>query len=174
MIVWWSQMVNVRGQIFSPDIIFAVLVFLAALVLFNIASSSVLAQEDLFELRSEADEVLHATMNSLVLSSGRPNDWDVNYLHEISFFGLAKERNVLDRNKIITVINFLDNNYSLAKENLGVGKFAFKLKLIDFNGSVLYSSTRVFSNTKLEQGSSRVVSVDGTQMILEGIIAYER
>ena len=166
--------VNECGQVFSPDILIAVVIFLAALVFFYMGSNSIFAQEDLFELRSEADEVLHATMNSLVFSQGKPVNWDEDVVQNVSFFGLADERNIVDQNKIVTLINFLDNNYLYTKERLGIGKFSFKLRVIDFNGSVLYSSTRTFTNTRLEQGLRRIVSLNGTQVTLEGVVAFER
>jgi len=166
--------VNEKGQVFSPDILVAVIIFLAALVFFYIGSNSIFAQEDLFELRSEVDEVLHSTMNSLVFSQGKPVNWDEGPVQNTSFFGLADERNIVDQNKIVTLINFLDNNYLYTKERLGIGKFSFKLRVIDFNGSILYSSTRTFTNTRLEQGLRRIVSLNGTQVTLEGVVAFER
>ena len=163
-----------RGQVFSPDVLIAVVIFMATLVFFYIGSNAIFAQEDLFELRGEADEVLHATMNSLVFSQGKPISWDEGEVQNVSIFGLAVERNIIDENKVITLINHLDNNYAYTKEKLGIGKFSFKLRVIDFNGSILYSSNRVFADTRIEQGLRRIVSLNGTQVTLEGVVAFER
>jgi hypothetical protein len=166
-------MLNQKGQFFSPDLIIATLLFVVGLVIFIVVSAFVFDQVNLFWYNTVIDETAHAAIDSVVNSKGIPANWNTKSLNEIDFFGIAKSNNVIDENKLSSLIYFLDNNYLITKEMLGLGKFDFKLRIIDFNGIVKYETSQNFSD-KDQFVYSRLLMIDNTYIIFEGVVANEQ
>ena len=158
---------NKCGQFFSPDLIVAVLIFLTILFFFFNASDAIFARVELSENLIEADEIAHNTMNVFIY-------WETKTFDQATVIGLALKRNVVDENKLIKLIYFLDTEYILAKEKLGLGKNEFKLELVNFDGNVLHSSNKTFGATNYKLGYERIVLFNDQQAILRGIIANEK
>jgi hypothetical protein len=166
--------INSKGQFFSPDILIAVLVFLLSIFLFLNASTFVFSQVNLYQYRTSVDEIAHATMNSLVSSGGVPVNWNTKDIENIRFFGIAKSDNILDKNKTLTLIDHLDNNYIETKKILGLGSFDFKLNIINKNGSVIYeSNVTTEKNIENELIYSRRAILDGEIVLIEGVVLSE-
>ncbi|MFA5763225.1 MAG: hypothetical protein WC915_00245 [archaeon] len=167
---------NKKGQFFSPDLIIAVLIFLTILFFFFNASDAIFSRVDLSENLTAADEVSHNTMNILIYSPGVPFNWETKNFSQISLFGLAIQKNVIDEAKLVKLISFLDNDdeYLLIKEKMGLGKNEFKLELVNYDGNVLYSSNHVFGASKYKLSYERIVLFNGQQAILRGTIADEK
>ena len=167
-----------RGQFFSPDMIIATGVFLLALAFFWTASSAVFAQSELLDKSRQADEVSHLVMNSLVLSPGSPGNWTAFSLADVNAFGLARQPSVLNRQKVIFIINYLNNdsNYLFVKEKLGAGPFDFQLSVLSAAGTpitdgVLLRAGRVAVNPQIRLVYRRMVDYAGQQATLEGIFS---
>lgn len=165
---------NSKGQFFSPDLVVAVLLFLIALFFFFITADSIFAKVDLIESKSSADEVSHNLMNVLVYSPGVPFNWEKKSFEEIVIFGLSLEKNVIDKNKLESLIDYLNDDYDLTKEKLGLGSKHIKLLLIDQNGSIIYESNKVFGETKYQLNYDRLVLFNLRQCILRAVVADEK
>ncbi|MDD4251195.1 MAG: hypothetical protein PHX27_03320 [Candidatus ainarchaeum sp.] len=166
--------INYRGQFFSPDLIIAVLIFVTCLGFFFVTSDSIFGIVNLSEEKNMADEVIHSVMNVLVYSNGFPTNWEDANLIDVNVFGLASSKNVISEKKLLTFINHLDNNYLFFKEKMGLGKFDFKLQLINSEGNISYSSNKEFVNTEFELNYDRIVLFDNDIFILRGVIALEK
>ncbi len=165
--------INKRGQFFSPDLMIATLIFVFSLIMFISSSTFIFNQVNYFTFISVVDEAAHNSLESIIKSEGLPVNWNTKEIDEIRFFGIAKENNVIDENKLISLINHLDNNYETTKEMLGMGKFDFKLRVIDFNGSTKYESVNVTDNVN-QFTYSRIVFLNNKQVILQGVVFGER
>lgn len=168
------------GQFFSPDLVIAVGVFVFGLVLFFSASNSVFAQAELFDSRKQADEVAHSVLNSLVLSPGYPNDWQNYSLEDINSIGLASSPNMLDSNKTITLINWLNNSssYSEIKKLVGLGPYDISLKITAANGeaifdSILLSGGVISTDPQLKIVYQRIAYYDNESVLLTIIVSLE-
>jgi hypothetical protein len=164
---------NKKGQ-FSPDLIIATLIFITILFFFFNASDAIFSRVDLSESLIDADEISHSVMNVLIYSPGFPFNWETKDFSEIKFFGLVISKNVIDENKLVKLIYFLDNEYFSTKEKMGLGKNDFKLELVNYDGLVLYSSSKVIGVTNYKLNYERIVLFNGQQAILRGIIADEK
>jgi hypothetical protein len=165
---------NNRGQFFSPDLIIAVLVFMIALGLFFVSSDAIFNIVFNSDAKNIANEKIHASVNSLLYSSGEPVDWHVKNIDDINFFGLALEKNVLSEEKILALTEFIDANNIVTREKLGFGKYSIKIKLIDSSGVTIMESTSPFVNTLFELNYDRIVLVNNELMILRSVIALEK
>ncbi len=165
-------MLNQKGQFFSPDLIIATLLFVVGLVIFIVVSMFIFNQVNLFLYSTTVNEIAHSSIDSIINSKGIPVNWNTKSLEEISFFGITKSNNVIDENKLLTLIYFLDNNYLQTKEMLGLGKFDFKLIIIDFNGSVKYETVQNFEN-KNQFIYSRILKLNSKQVTLQGVVSSE-
>ncbi|MFA5931467.1 MAG: hypothetical protein WC821_04110 [archaeon] len=169
-----------RGQFFSPDLVIAVGVFVFGLMLFFSASNSVFAQAELFDSRKQADEVAHSVLNSLILSPGYPNDWQKYSLDDINSIGLASTPNMIDSNKTITLINWLNNTstYSSLKQKLGLGPYDIFLKISTASGETIFDSISlgggvIASDPQLKIVYSRIVYYNNESVMLNIIVSLE-
>jgi len=165
---------NHKGQFFSPDLIIAVLVFVVCLTFFFMGSASITSQINFVEEKNSVDEVAHAVMSGLILSSGSPYNWEAINLSDVNVFGLVESKNVLNNEKVNALFYFIDSDYTETKTKLGLGGYDFKLELIDFNGEIIFESTRDFNESFFELSYDRFVLYNNRETILRGIIAYEK
>ncbi len=168
---------NTKGQFFSPDLIIATGIFIFGLVLFWSGSNVIFQQINLFNSRIEVDEVAHSLLNSLVLSSGQPINWENYSLSDINSFGLVHENNVLDANKIVSLVNLLNSSdYALVKQKLGLGKYSLQLSVLDSKGEVVLipsslSGGQIIVGTVLRATYNRIVYYNNEQVLLQAIIS---
>jgi hypothetical protein len=98
---------------------------------------------------------------------------------DINSFGLAQSPNVIDIQKMLSIVDRLDSdlNYSSTKEKMGLGVFDFQLILLDETGAVINSSGvdlnggRISVSPKLSLIYKRMVYYDGSEAVLEGIVS---
>ena len=101
---------NRGGQFFSPDLIIAIIVFVAGLGLFFMMSNVVFSRVFFFEERAFLDETAHIIMNNLVSQQGVPFNWENKNLEDVNSFGLVIKNNEIKTEKISKLIYYLDNN----------------------------------------------------------------
>jgi len=170
---------NKKGQFFSPDLVIAVGIFIFTLALFWIASNAIFTQIDLFNSRMETDEIAHLVLNSLILSSGQPNDWENYALDDINSFGLVHSNNMLDSNKVISLIGLLNlSDYDLVKQKLGAGKYALQLNVLDSSGSIIstpssLSGGQIVGEPTIKVTYNRIVYFNNEQVLLQLVISIE-
>jgi len=181
--LWWLVIHNLlkfnsRGQFFSPDLIIAIGVFLIGLAFFFNASNNIFAQADLINERKNVDEVAHMVLSGLVLSPGVPSNWENGSLSDVNSFGLALSANVIDSDKAVKLVNYLNNssNYIIAKNALGAGRYDFYLRIFDANGTIYSDGVSLAggdysSSLKSKYYYQRIVFVEGKQAVLEGVVS---
>lgn len=164
--------INQRGQFFSPDLIIALIVFIIILAFFFVTSHAVATQIDLYYQKNEIEEVSHTILNPLVLFGGEPYNWELQTFSDLNRVGLAKEKNILDPQKVDKFIEFLDNNYTALKSKMSLGKFDLKFELQDFNGSIIKEGGTISQDFLSRIVQKRTASYNNRQVIVRGIISY--
>jgi len=165
---------NKRGQFFSPDMIIAILLFLVIISFFSFSSDYLKNRVSFFDNRRLVDDSLHATMNSLVYSSGNPAFWqEATSVSDINNFGLALTPSFLSEKKVERFFYFVENEYSSAKNLLSTGRNDFFVELIDANGVVINSAGVIASEYTVKSTYSKIVYYGGRQCILRGYFSYE-
>jgi len=162
-----------RGQFFFPDIIMAVVIFLAALMFFFIASDFIFRQVELSSSTNEINELSYQAMSVLVSTPGYPQNWSkYTTSADVNSFGIASSKNVVDSYKLGRLLALLSTDYSATKQKLGFGYYDFSLELVDLNGSTVFSGGQVSSGYTKKLVFDRLVSYQGTEAILRGIVSY--
>ena len=142
-----------RGQLFSQDIIFAILLVLFTFSLWLTLRQRVLNVMLTSDDRRQLDEAASSALGQLLESSGMPTNWDRlplgndSNINEtlVNSIGLVSDRNNLDSGKIVVFINMANNrsvnNYTTTKKLLGLNRegYNFNFTISSLDGTVLYS-----------------------------------
>ncbi|MBU2476956.1 hypothetical protein KKG83_05790 [Candidatus Micrarchaeota archaeon] len=130
-------MKNCKGQIFTTDFVFAVVVLLFILVIsttsFGLIQNALNEEEFYFEMQEKAFNASQA----LVSTQGDPNSWELLSDLNVNSLGLAKERNVIDEGKLQRLVDLNSTNYQEIKEILGLGKYEFYFRLTSMQGQTV-------------------------------------
>ena len=122
------------------DLLLAMVVFLLVISLYEFTWRSAIItsgpQEEELSLRA------YHVANSLFESGGYPDDWTPDTVRVI---GICTERNVINRNKLVNLIDLINNNYTKAKELLGLGYEDIYMNVTDPNGNLVYIDGRAGS-----------------------------
>ena len=165
---------NKKGQFFSPDLIVAIIVFVAGLGFFFIMSDVVFSRVNLSEEKILADETAHIVMNTFLSGQGVPFNWENGLFEDTNTFGLVIKKNELKKEKIVKLIDYLDNNYDLIKNKLGLGPFNLQIVLYSQDGDAILSSSQTFLGSDLRFVYDRIVIYENQICKLRGVIALER
>jgi len=131
---------NSKGQLFSTDLIVGLSIFLFVLAITLAYSNNVALRTEALDKTSEMRFVSAGAINSLVLSEGYPADWqNLADLTEVKSIGLANGRNIIDGNKLASLVDYNQNSYSELKSILGLTKYDVYIAVEDVNsGNTLY------------------------------------
>jgi hypothetical protein len=171
--------INNKGQFFSPDLVIAVGIFIFTLALFWIASNTIFGQIDLFNSKIESDEIAHSILNSLVLSSGQPINWEDYSLDDINSFGLIHSNNFIDSTKVVSLVGLLNSeDYEVVKKKLGAGKYALQLNVLDSKGDIILtpsslSGGQIVSEPIIKVTYNRIVYFNNEQALLQIVLSIE-
>jgi hypothetical protein len=135
-----------RGQLFSQDIMFAIVLMLFTFSLWLTLRQRVLNVILTSDDRRQLDEAASSAMCQLLESSGMPTNWEslsvINEttINSINSIGLVSNRNNLDTGKITAFTNTADN-YTTIKKLLGLNRegYKFNFTISSLDGTVLYS-----------------------------------
>ena len=161
-----------KGQFFSSDLIIALVVFTVILAFFYVSSQSLTTQINIFYAKNQLEEVSHTTISPLVLFSGEPYDWEIKSFSDLNRVGLVKEKNVLSVLKVNKFIEYLDNNYTLLREKLALGKYDIKFQIQDFNGSIIKEGGVVNQDFVARISQRRIASYENRQVMVLRVISY--
>lgn len=141
-----------RGQLFSQDIIFAIVLVLLTFSLWLTLRQRVLGVILMSDDRRQLDEAASSAMGQLLESSGMPTNWerlplgnDSNINETIvNSIGLVSDRNNLDTGKITVFVNMANSsvdNYTTTKKLLGLNRegYEFNFTISSLDGTLLYS-----------------------------------
>lgn len=161
-----------KGQISTLDLVIASSIFIGILLLAMTSWNDILLKSYRFENKREIYQKALDVAESLVTFEGSPSDWHLLALADIvpnnvSSFGLAKEPNVLDRDKI-EKLNQVD--YDTARDILGLGREEFNLTIYNSTNDVVYSmGNSIQETTALVQ---RYALLDGYNAKIELRLFY--
>jgi hypothetical protein len=170
---------NNRGQFFSPDMIIAMSVFVFSLLVFFSASNAVFNDVSIFEDRKLADESAHLAMNSMLLSSGEPWNWETLDFSSVSLFGLSFSPNVIEPAKVVMLANLLNNDvsYLQTRVKLGLGAYDLYFRVSDSDGAtIIYNGSpieggKLALNPKLKFSYKRLVIFNSSNSVFEVILS---
>jgi hypothetical protein len=114
---------------------FTIIIFIlvSSVTVFGLIQNSLNEEESYFEMQEKAINASQA----LVSTPGEPNTWEFLDELNVNSIGLAKERNVLDENKINKLIDLNSTKYQEIKQLLGLQKYDFYFKVTEMNGKTL-------------------------------------
>lgn len=130
-----------KGQIYSMDFVFGVVVFLFVLVLFILLANTTFNRLSYFEEERWRDEAARVAVEQLIESPGYPSHWEqISVLRESNLrsLGLAEERNVISKPKLDRFITESSSNYSFFKRVLGLGRYNTQVLFESLDGTELY------------------------------------
>jgi len=160
--------------------IVAMMVFVFALLIFYNASTAIFNNVAVFENTKLADETAHLALNSMLLSSGEPWNWETRNPSTVSLFGLSFSPNVVEPAKAIALAHLLDDNatYIPTRTSLGLGAYEAYFRVSDSVGSTLsYGGEVVEGGTvpvdpKFKYSYKRLVIFDGSSAIFELVLSF--
>lgn len=124
------QKPGARGESMVIDLTFAVFIFL--LVAFSLTSVwSNKAAESEKQIYEDGTLLLaERALDTLITSSGKPQDWETKLFADVNVIGLAKSDRVLDEEKINKLIEFVVGEEPV-KQKLLIGETDYYFRLID-------------------------------------------
>ncbi len=124
-----------RGQLFTMDLVAAMLLAFASIALMISVSNDVNQREveasRWVGLEYDAENVL----SQLLYANTEPVDWHRHNYSNVTAVNLASGRGVLDSEKLAS---FVLADYNTTKEVIGIGTSEFYLKISSFNGKTAY------------------------------------
>jgi hypothetical protein len=134
-----------KAQLFSQDIIFAMMLILFTFSLWLTLRDRVVTMISASEDKRQIDEAASNALGQLLESPGEPTNWnDLDYANDTTVWsiGLASDRNVLDSSKVsafVTMANSGGDNYTTIKKFLGLNNagYKFNLTISWLNGTAL-------------------------------------
>ena len=142
-----------RAQGWGFDLVIALMIFSAVLFLFffYILNYSPEADKNLADMNSEADSI-----SNLILSEGRPTDWNSSNIQEIGILTGKK----INETKLYNFFNISTDNYDLTKSLLKTNYEYF----INFSETI-YSNGILISEIGKEPTESEYLSKSSRQAI---------
>ena len=159
---------NIKGQIFSADLIIAGLFFLLALSLSIIYSNSVAQNVSISENSSQREIAAITAASALVYSNGSPANWqNLPDLTGVVSLGIAKTRNEIDPAKLERIKQLAQSNYGEVKDLLGASKFGLKVTAISLQNSQIISEFGAAPPVGKDTSSvNRFALLNGQEVIL--------
>ncbi|MFQ5405548.1 MAG: hypothetical protein ACE5DI_00110 [Candidatus Micrarchaeia archaeon] len=139
-----------RGQVFTGDFVLSVFVFLiivtVAGVFWNNLNDSITASEN----RKDLEFATLVASESLIRTSGNPFNWSNDNLSAVKSIGLAvnaqnqsADSHIINASKAVMLVRLMEDNYSFAKNVLGLGAFEFGFSITNKSGQVVNASCEV-------------------------------
>ncbi|MFH1470491.1 MAG: hypothetical protein ABIF01_01975 [Candidatus Micrarchaeota archaeon] len=153
-----------RGQVFSYDLVFALMV-VAFLLWYSINAANAFAEKiSDVEMNNRMSEVAQSAILQLTQSPGNPSNWESL---EVKSIGVAESRGVLDRRKIERLaylsedMESYDKLRALLSFNRQGGAYLFSLKITEIDGRVAYSVGPEPPPGASVAATSKTMSMDG-------------
>ncbi|MEM3556122.1 MAG: hypothetical protein QXF56_05370 [Candidatus Micrarchaeia archaeon] len=137
-----------KAQLFSQDIIFAIILALFLLSMWFVLRDRVLHSISTSNDRTLIDEAASNALSQLLETSGNPSNWNkLGIINDNTVWsiGLVSERNVIDSEKLEKFVDLSNgDNYTTIKRFIGLEResYEFNFTVYSLDGSVLYNTTR--------------------------------
>ena len=154
---------NLRGQIFSTELMVSISIFLAALIVFLFVWNTMYTNYREEQSDAKMQVVLIGISDSAVMSQGDPRDWEIGVGNQANSYGVASARNVLSPAKLYAMQGYFAANYTDMVGKIGAGGYNFFAEVRGTDGSILYSFGR-----KADTANQSVSSVSAERLALMG------
>lgn len=130
---------QLRGQLFSSELMVSLSIFLATLIIYlfvwnNLHNNYI---EEQYDTRMQT--VLIGISDVMVLSQGDPTDWETGAGTGANSYGLASAHNVLSPEKLYSLQEYFSANYSDMKEKVGAAGYDIFFDVTDTDDVTIYS-----------------------------------
>ncbi len=172
-----------KGQGIALDFLFAVLVFLlvlnASMTIIDSGTKSVSEKNVLNNLNAKAGQ----TIDLLVRTDGKPNNWETLGLENVVAIGLAKRDRALDEDKVERFFeltgeasDYSSADYNAVKSLLLIG-YDYYFELEDSEGNTLEKTDEPLDDrwqNMLQVTVKRIVNYNGEEVIAKFSVYYPR
>lgn len=146
----------IKGQVVTVDLIFALILALAVIVVINAQWGIMLTSAENSELRISAERSAYSAMLSLVNNGGYPADWNSTNAVVV---GLGQDRKgVIDGWKFIQLME-IDND--TLGEKIGVPEYKIHINLTSAHGAAINSTGIVPDEPSVSARVMSFVSFNG-------------
>ncbi len=155
---------TLKAQIFSYDLVFALLIVGFMIWYVMSASNALAAKVDYVEKENRMSEVAQSALDQLTESPGDPSNWSGFGANSI---GLAESKGVLDSSKVQKLVSLAgtEGGYENARAMLSMnrqgGAFLFNLKVLGPDGEKLSSLGPKEPSGISVASTSRTMLMDG-------------
>jgi hypothetical protein len=154
---------NLRGQMFSTELMFSLSVFIAALIVFLFVWNNMYNNYQEEQSDTKMQVVLIGVSDAAVMSMGDPQDWEIGVENQANSYGFASARNVLSPAKLYAMQGYFAANYSDMVSKMGAGGYDFFAEVRGMDDSVLYSF-----GSKADPANQSISSVSAERLALIG------
>lgn len=130
---------QMKGQLFSSEILVSFSIFLGAVLVYLFAWNSLQANYMHEMADAKMQSVLLGLSDVMVLSPGDPSDWETGAGMGANSFGLAASENELSSEKIYMMQYYFASNYSTMRDRMGAAGYEIFMNVSNPDGDVLYS-----------------------------------
>ncbi len=124
-----------KGQLITTDLIFALILTLATIVVINAQWGIMLDNFENYELRISAEKAAYSSMLSLISGKGYPADWNST---NVVVVGVGRDRkNIIDGWKFVQLMNIENNTLG---EKIGIPEYNVHINLTTGAGATINST----------------------------------
>ena len=158
---------NLRGQIFSTELMVSFSIFLGALIVFLFVWNSMYNNYREEQSDTKMQAVLIGISDAAVMSEGDPADWEIGVGRNANSYGFASARNVLSPAKLYAMQGYFAENYSDMVPKIGAGGYDFFAEVRGMDDSLLYSfgSRADEANQSISASSVERLALMGDDMV---------
>jgi hypothetical protein len=169
--------IGLRGQVFSGELVLALLVFFTALSIVLLAWNNI--QRDFFS-RENARFMEESAVNAaelLLRTSGSPDNWSLN---DVRLVGLANESRILSKRKVLDFLELMDAenstvcsdgaNYECNRHLIGLGAYDFSINFTDVQGNALFINDTILYAGLAPNDSSNHLTVARAAIFQDDIV----
>jgi hypothetical protein len=130
--------INEKGQVFSTDILLAVIVFTMMLALSGGLITQVQRAGENMEQGLQRSQTTEQLLTHLLSTQGRPSNWEIESdRNAVESIGLVDERGVISTDKWSQFRDWNGDDYSSLRTWLGIPDQNFHLLITDLNQSTV-------------------------------------
>ena len=163
-------MSSCKGQLYSTDLVFAVVAFLVVLLTFLTLWQSGVTTISYFEAERWREEATRFAAEQLVETPGYPTHWEqiANITDtNVRSIGLAGERNVISPAKLQRFLSFQgQSEYELVKRILGVSRYEMGVVVENLDGDEIAGYKNTPPTNQSVSSVSRLAIYNGSIVVV--------
>lgn len=156
------------GQLFSVDVILALVTFLLVLYTITSLDSSIRQQIQLNEKEFARETAATNAAAVLLETSGHPSNWENGIaIDSIQSVGLVNNANQLITSKIQRLVDLNATNYDELRQKMGASRYGVELTILNLQTNAVLYSWGVSPGTSDQVSTiNRVAILNGTNVLV--------